>query len=807
MIGGRSLKRTFPSKGKSAATCELHTEATIEQSKQISTVGSKTSAAAMIGLAAISTTMGAPGILLSGKGDLAVAAEVPGVDANTHEISVKELKVTGVNRPKGSLLQKLTQGYVETEGNTDSEVEATKPKTFLQLEHTLAEKSFFPVELQKKYSQTQIRESELETLVFSEPKISELQTNELPPLGSLAKVQAKESIGTNTQLIDRLKVETNSVQKEQKNLSVKNSVESRYKQLASESVEKPFDASTEKSLENKSATSENLVVKEPAIDIANPSELDHTSTVKQVADSQIDFAQESIKTEGTKLEGAVVIDSALTSTPVSLVYKVRVGDTLSLIAKENNVSVEALARANNIKNLDVIEAAKLLKIPQQQFSESLTLVSSTSSYSKNEFSQPSLETTANQHNISEVKLPNIKSNYLSYSVPNVTGAEVAPRRSVQLVSWSQGIDEDQENQIHKKPKEFSTSTQLLATDSPKNPLVNKVWPDNLGTRESRQNPVTSSSSNQPVQPLPTDSGELLPKAKSDRQNNPYANRLRSEISRLRQEYNNQKELEESQTITPEATNIPVPEPWSSEHNLLNNSQIINENNSSRYLQPTYQEEVNSSQTRQWSEEIETRRPEVRNPATVVKELPLGRDLSQSQESSVMAAAPIGANFNEILNNPSLGKMVSPDLPPLGKADTYLPGGSMQFTGYTWPSKGTLTSGYGWRWGRMHRGIDIAAPTGTPIVAAAPGVVTFANWNSGGYGNLVEIKHPNGSLTIYAHNSQILVREGQKVAQGELIAKMGSTGRSTGPHLHFEIHPTGNGAVNPMALLRSGATYN
>ncbi|NET41998.1 peptidoglycan DD-metalloendopeptidase family protein [Okeania sp. SIO2B3] len=803
------MKRTFPSKGKSATTCELHTEANIEQSKQISTVGSKTSsAAAMIGLAAISTTMGASGILFSGKGDIAVAAELPGVDTNKHELSTRELNVTGVNRSKGLLLQKLTQGYVEAEGNTDSEVEATQPETVLPLEHTLGEQSFFPIELKQKYSQTKARKSEQETVVFSEPKINKLQTNELPPLGSLAQVQVKETIGTNSQLIDQLKVGINPVQR-QENLSTKNSVESRYKQLVSESVEKSFDSSTEKFLD-KGAKSENLVVKEPALEIATPSELDHSSTAKQIANSQTEIAQESIKTEGTKLEGAVVIDSDMTSTPVSLVYKVRVGDTLSLIAKENNVSVETLARVNNIKNLDVIEAAKLLKIPQQPFSESLTLVSSTSSYSKKEFSQPSLETTTSQPNISEVKLPNIKSNYLSYSVPSVTEAEV-PHGSVQLVSWSQGIDEGRENQIDKKPKEFSTSTQLVATDSPKNPLVNKVWPDNLGTRESRQNPVASSSNSQPVQPLPvdinTESGDLLPKGKSDSKNNPYGNRLRSEISRLREEYNNQKELEDSQTITSEAINIPVPEPWSSEQNLPNNSQVINENNSSRYLQPTYQEEVSRSQTRQWSEEMGTNRPEIRNPATVVKELPLERDISQSQRSSVMATAPTGANFNEILNNPSLGKMVSPDLPPLGKADTYLPGGSMQFTGYTWPSKGTLTSGYGWRWGRMHRGIDIAAPTGTPIVAAAPGVVTFASWSSGGYGNLVEIKHPNGSLTVYAHNSQILVREGQKVAQGELIAKMGSTGRSTGPHLHFEIHPTGNGAVNPMALLRSGVSYN
>jgi murein DD-endopeptidase MepM/ murein hydrolase activator NlpD len=101
---------------------------------------------------------------------------------------------------------------------------------------------------------------------------------------------------------------------------------------------------------------------------------------------------------------------------------------------------------------------------------------------------------------------------------------------------------------------------------------------------------------------------------------------------------------------------------------------------------------------------------------------------------------------------------------------------------------------------MHRGIDIAAPTGTPIFAAAPGVVVYARWNSGGYGNLVDIRHADGSLTRYGHNSRILVQEGQVVEQGQHISAMGSTGFSTGPHLHFEIHPPGRGAVNPMAFL-------
>jgi murein DD-endopeptidase MepM/ murein hydrolase activator NlpD len=101
---------------------------------------------------------------------------------------------------------------------------------------------------------------------------------------------------------------------------------------------------------------------------------------------------------------------------------------------------------------------------------------------------------------------------------------------------------------------------------------------------------------------------------------------------------------------------------------------------------------------------------------------------------------------------------------------------------------------------MHKGIDIAAPVGTPIVAAADGVVTYSKWNSGGYGNLVEITHSNGAVTLYAHNSRLLVSEGQQVTQGQQIAELGSTGYSTGPHCHFEVHLPGQGAVNPIGYL-------
>ncbi len=106
----------------------------------------------------------------------------------------------------------------------------------------------------------------------------------------------------------------------------------------------------------------------------------------------------------------------------------------------------------------------------------------------------------------------------------------------------------------------------------------------------------------------------------------------------------------------------------------------------------------------------------------------------------------------------------------------------------WPVQGTITSKYGWRWGSFHRGVDIGAPSGTEIKAADSGVVTFTGWN-GGYGNLVKINH--GRIqTWYAHLSKIAVKTGDKVEKGAVIGYVGSTGNSTGPHLHFEVHVEG-----------------
>ena len=150
------------------------------------------------------------------------------------------------------------------------------------------------------------------------------------------------------------------------------------------------------------------------------------------------------------------------------------------------------------------------------------------------------------------------------------------------------------------------------------------------------------------------------------------------------------------------------------------------------------------------------------------------------------------NVKEDLVEPETVALV---LPPLIDEE-YLPNA---FDGYIWPAQGVLTSGYGWRWGRMHRGIDIGAPIGTPIVAAAAGKVIGAGWHSG-YGNLIKLEHLDGSITYYAHLDNFMVTHGQQVKQGEQIAEMGNTGYSTGSHLHFEVRLRGHTAIDPLALL-------
>lgn len=257
-----------------------------------------------------------------------------------------------------------------------------------------------------------------------------------------------------------------------------------------------------------------------------------------------------------------------------------------------------------------------------------------------------------------------------------------------------------------------------------------------------------------------------------------AQKLIADISRLQQEYPNR------------SRSISISEPSEQANSIPSNS------GSSETVNPEWNRERNSTRSGSTIQIQRAAQPRVPGPRFVRTS---NSPASQNRTQLVGAAPTDSQEYNNMMRVP-VGTTVGPELPPLSVPDEYLPDAPMKFTGYIWPAKGVLTSGYGWRWGRMHRGVDIAAPIGTPIMAAAAGEVISAGWNDGGYGNLVKLKHANGSVTLYAHNSRVLVRTGQKVEQGELIAEMGSTGFSTGPHLHFEVHPSGQGAVNPMAYL-------
>ncbi len=132
---------------------------------------------------------------------------------------------------------------------------------------------------------------------------------------------------------------------------------------------------------------------------------------------------------------------------------------------------------------------------------------------------------------------------------------------------------------------------------------------------------------------------------------------------------------------------------------------------------------------------------------------------------------------------------------------YIPKVHDPYAQFSWPAKGAIYSGYGPRGKRFHHGIDIGAQRGDIVKAAAPGKVIYADYNRGGFGNLVKISHFNGEyITYYAHNDKIFVQKGDYVRAGEAISKVGMTGRTTGPHLHFEIHKQNGQTINPLTQL-------
>ncbi|HEY9673970.1 MAG TPA: peptidoglycan DD-metalloendopeptidase family protein [Waterburya sp.] len=300
---------------------------------------------------------------------------------------------------------------------------------------------------------------------------------------------------------------------------------------------------------------------------------------------------------------------------------------------------------------------------------------------------------------------------------------------------------------------------------------------------------TESTNGESKEPESTVVADNKPSQSANSQQSIYVEKLKADILRLREEYRQNR----GGSSGSETASIVVPTAATSVSSTLNNP------SASSRINPEFNAKLRN-------DSLQANRGKRQQPideqSSIPIEVPPPETTGSASPRGLVASAPVpSGNYNRAIRTP-LGQTVSPEMPSLSAPDMYRPENAEQFNGYIWPTKGVVTSGYGMRWGRMHKGIDIAAPIGTPVVAAAPGIVVSAGWNSGGYGNLVEIQHPDGSVTLYAHNNRILVRRGQEVQQGQQISEMGSTGFSTGPHCHFEVHPSGRGAVNPIAYLPS-----
>jgi murein DD-endopeptidase MepM/ murein hydrolase activator NlpD len=162
-----------------------------------------------------------------------------------------------------------------------------------------------------------------------------------------------------------------------------------------------------------------------------------------------------------------------------------------------------------------------------------------------------------------------------------------------------------------------------------------------------------------------------------------------------------------------------------------------------------------------------------------------------------------AEPEDVPERPAPGPPVHPPAPtaeaPPAAASPPAPRSRAERGRLRWPVKGLLYSRFGMRQGQRHDGIDVAAPEGAPVTAAADGTVVYAGQQSG-YGHVVILRHPGGLLTLYAHNARVLVSEGSRVKAGEAIARVGQSGSTTGPHLHFEVRE-GTRPRDPLLYLK------
>jgi len=800
------LKRIYPQKNQPVKASEIDRDGSTEQSKQTTLSNGRVRSLATLGLA---ISVGASGILLPRTGDSARASELAPTTEPTAEVqpaSANEIptsvgdtspvasaaqpdKQVAVKVQPGQTLWELSQDYAVAP-NALATANGIKSETLLQVGQKLTIPSADVVAPQQNVGNTPDPAAEETSQVNPEQKLdlTGSESASSPVVHSGEQSTATSPIGTpmpeqNFSFVPNPNGAIESLKKQENRTTAVGQT-----QLESEG-------------RTSSSTSPTLSLQSPAPTQASS----NSATPTAVPNSG--FTQSSIEPSlvTPSLPSAVVVAPAnTTSAPTDVLYSVRPGDTLEAIASSQGVSAQDLIAVNKLGNPNLLNVNQRLKIPKAGLNNpGLQASASTieASSSTSVFSAASVPASLNPSS----STPEISGSGVTVSAPtvpmvsplanleglnNISAPMVPQINNIPLTQVSQTISDPGKLELQGEPK-FTGAVDTSALPMPATAAAASAQPANWTPVVSTQGLATDTAS-----VLPDSSAATTPSAEAM---NPYAERLRAQVVRLREEYR-----AERNSIGPNSVALAPtqdPEAQLPGGNLSEDSEHLNPYLYTPEYGGTVQNEISRPPSRGWSQEVQKQQQERFDPARAAQSQPINLTPTSNLERPVVATAPLGSQGYDPLSNPSLGQMVSPELPPLSGADTYLPNGSQQSAnGFIWPAKGVFTSGYGWRWGRMHKGIDVAGPIGTPIVAASDGVVTYAQWNDGGYGYLVEITHPDGTETVYAHNSRILVQKGQRVAQGEQISEMGSTGNSTGPHLHFEIHPAGTGAVNPMAFL-------
>lgn len=440
-----------------------------------------------------------------------------------------------------------------------------------------------------------------------------------------------------------------------------------------------------------------------------------------------------------------------------VMHQVKYGDTLGQIAAIHQVPLASIASVNNISNPNQIEVNQLLIIPNSKISHTngQTSKSTTISWKPTPLKAPITPrlqpTPQKQTPTNEFPPPSV------IAVTDTTAQANNNPHVDKLKAEILKLQKDYQRQISRQGSSV-TVEQLVAST----PVAETSPNQDLATPSIIK---AASKSDQPLRGKRLNISQLGNKADENptilaqTSVNPYVQNLQTEGQKIQQQYQNQRN------------------PLSTPINSQQPPDVTEESLIPPVLPPNNPKSL----------------PEEKQPSLIPN---VGSDpLNNTPESNeaIIGVAPGNIeDYNPSLTVPPGGTLIPPLQPPTTKPST--------FDGYMWPAKGVFTSGYGWRRGRMHQGIDVANSIGTPVVSASSGQVIFAGWNTGGFGMLVQVRHDNGSTTFYAHNSRLMVHKGQRVVKGQQIAAMGSTGLSTGPHLHFELHPQGMGAANPIAFL-------